>query len=112
MANGVGLRFQSLRGSWVRIPPPAPYPHESESPYVRRECRAAWHEGRNQGSLRLRVAPRQRREATGRVRVNLRRRRDNQESCPLVYLRASKNTRSRRPQAPHLLSSGKLGPFL
>ena len=26
MANGVGLRFQSLRGSWVRIPPPAPYP--------------------------------------------------------------------------------------
>src|SRR5712692_6554490 len=24
MANGVGLRLQSLRGSWVRIPPPAP----------------------------------------------------------------------------------------
>ena len=25
LANGAGLRTPSLRGSWVRIPPPAPY---------------------------------------------------------------------------------------
>ena len=33
MANGVGLRLQSLRGSWVRIPPPAPTsPNRRERP--------------------------------------------------------------------------------
>ncbi len=35
MANGVGLRFQSLRGSWVRIPPPAPYAIVRISPLAR-----------------------------------------------------------------------------
>ena len=28
LVNGVGLRLPSLRGSWVRIPPPAPKVHE------------------------------------------------------------------------------------